>query len=135
MMFRGEFGFLSNFAAAKVTLDGMEYPTVEHAYMAAKTLNPLERLMIQRCASPVDAKRAGRKVKLRADWDKVKLAVMENLLRQKFSIPSYQMKLKSTGDLHLQEDNTWGDRFWGVCNGVGQNHLGKLLMKIRSELV
>lgn len=64
----------------------------------------------------------------------MKLRVMELLLRQKFQIPELGAKLLSTGSAELVEGNHWGDTFWGVYNKVGHNHLGKLLMKIRSEL-
>lgn len=134
MKFRGEFAFLSNFSPARVFLDSMEFPTVENAYMAAKTLNPLERAMFQKL-SPADAKRMGRKVRLRPDWDKIKLVVMYRLLQQKFNLPEYKKKLLDTGTIQLVEENTWGDKYWGVCNGEGQNYLGRLLMKIRAELV
>jgi predicted NAD-dependent protein-ADP-ribosyltransferase YbiA (DUF1768 family) len=59
---------------------------------------------------------------------------METLLRQKFAHPELRAKLKETNDAELVEGNWWGDRFWGVCRGEGENHLGKLLMKIRAEL-
>lgn len=133
-MFRGPYAFLSNFHDAPVKLDGVTYPSVEHAYMAAKTTNPIQRMAIYSCKTPADAKRMGRKVTLRPDWDKVKLSVMEDLLRQKFQIPYLKMMLLHTGETPLVEENTWGDKYWGTCYGVGQNNLGRLLMKIRDEL-
>jgi predicted NAD-dependent protein-ADP-ribosyltransferase YbiA (DUF1768 family) len=59
---------------------------------------------------------------------------MEDLSRQKFSHPELRQKLLDTGSCTLVEGNTWGDTFWGVCDGVGENHLGKLLMTIRADL-
>lgn len=132
--FTGNYRWLSNFAPAKVTLDGEVYPTVEHAYVAAKTLDPLVRKLVQEQATPGMAKRLGRKLSLRPDWDEVKLKVMEDLLRQKFRDSTYAMQLRRTGDMPIVEGNTWGDTFWGVCHGVGENHLGRLLMQLRSEL-
>jgi len=132
--FTGEYRFLSNFYPAVVVLDGKEYPTVEHAYQAAKTADEAEREKIRLAASPVQAKRLGKVVSLRSDWDAVKLQIMEDLLRQKFSIPHLKDKLLSTGDKELVEGNWWGDTFWGVYEGEGENHLGRLLMKIRDEL-
>jgi ribA/ribD-fused uncharacterized protein len=132
--FSDEFHFLSNFYYCKVIYDGYEYPSSEHAYMCAKTNDPVWKDFIRNCRTPGQAKRAGRMVPLREDWETVKLEVMENILRAKFSVPSMREMLLLTGDCELVEGNTWGDKFWGVCDGEGENHLGKLLMKIRAEL-
>lgn len=133
--FAAEYRWLSNFALAVVQLDGVSYPTVEHAYQAAKTLDISERNQISSCASPGEAKRAGRHVTLRGDCESVKVSVMRELLRQKFSIPKYALLLTATGDAMLIEGNNWGDTFWGICRGEGQNRLGRLLMSIRHELI
>ena len=130
--FRGGHAFLSNFAAVKVRLDGVEFPTVEHAYMAAKTIDPRHREWVRGASTPGKAKRMGRQITLRADWEDVKLQTMEMLLQQKCSQEPFRSQLDATGDALLVEGNTWGDRFWGVCRGEGENHLGKLLMKIRA---
>lgn len=131
--FQGEHRFLSNFWNVYVTYDGEIYPTVEHAYQAAKTLEPEFRKAI--CyATTGQAKRMGRKVPMRKDWDVIKLGVMDNLLRQKFADPELQELLLATGDADLIEGNTWGDYYWGVCNGEGQNWLGKLLVAIREDI-
>lgn len=133
--FTGEYEFLSNFYLAQVSLDGMDYPTVEHAYQAAKTLNPDQRLMILNLPFPGQAKKAGRNVHMRHDRDSIKVTVMEYLLRQKFTVyHDLSLKLYQTGDIYIEETNTWGDTFWGVCNGKGQNVLGNLLMKIRNDI-
>jgi len=132
--FQGEYRWLSNFWPAKVILDGVEFPTVEHAYQAAKTLNPVARLAIKAQPTPGRAKRAAKMLSVREDWHAVSLGVMEDLLRQKFQEPALKALLLATGDEELIEGNTWGDRFWGVYGGQGENHLGKLLMKIRQDL-
>lgn len=131
--FHGEHGFLSNFCPAEVVLDGVKYPSVEHAYQAAKTLNTTERKQFEN-GTPGNAKRQGRSVTLRPNWKYVKIYIMERLLRQKFSQPPLRRLLLATGDDTLVEGNNWGDTYWGVCRGTGDNHLGKLLMKIRYEL-
>lgn len=131
--FSGKYRFLSNFYPAKVSLDGWDFPTVEHAFQAAKTLDSNKRRQIQQAASPGDAKRLGRTVNLRADWEDVKIDVMRQLLRRKFADPFLLSQLLATGTEELIEGNWWRDTFWGVCNGVGENHLGKLLMEIRDE--
>lgn len=133
--FFGEYRFLSNFWYASVTLDGVVYPTVEHAYQAAKTLDHNMRRMIANARTPGDAKRAGRLIKLRADWTTTtRLSVMRSLVTQKFSHPHLAEKLLATGDAYLEETNSWGDTFWGVSGGVGTNHLGHILMDTRSAL-
>lgn len=131
--FQGQFRFLSNFVPASVMLDGVRYATVEHAFQAAKTLDPKERELFQNI-NPAEAKKRGRQVKIREDWEKVKISVMRDLLKQKFSKGMYKEKLVATGNQELVEGNYWGDVFWGVCRGEGQNNLGKLLMEIRDSL-
>lgn len=135
--FRGPYRFLSNFWLAEVILDGLTYPTVEHAYQAAKTISSTHRSQIQQASTPGKAKRLGKRVPLRPNWDEAKLPTMEQLLRQKFSVFSNLhlcQELLDTKPHVLVEGNTWNDRYWGQCPiGVGENHLGKLLMKIRDN--
>jgi ribA/ribD-fused uncharacterized protein len=110
-------------------------PTVEHSFAASKTLDAFERLEIAGQTTPGRAKRRGRKVELRPDWEDVKLTVMLILIRDKFTRhPELTEKLLDTGDQELVEGNWWNDTFWGVCKGVGENHLGRILMQVRSEL-
>ena len=132
--FSGEFGWLSNFAPAPVVLDGVSYPTTEHAYQAAKTMDPAERAAIRACETPGRAKRMGRKVTMCVNWEAVKEAVMLDLTRQKYAHPHYRSRLLATGDREIVEGNTWGDTFWGVCKGEGQNKLGRILMRVREEI-
>lgn len=132
--FQGEYRWLSNFWPVRVTLDGYSYPSVEHAYQASKTLDRSERLLISTAPSAGTAKRLGKRLKLRRDWDDVKVDVMYELLCQKFSRTELRRLLLATGDQQIIEGNSWGDTFWGVCRGEGQNHLGKLIMQIRDEL-
>lgn len=131
--FQGQYRFLSNFWRVPVELDGEIYPSVEHAYQAAKTVVASEREAIRCTVKSGDAKRAGRKVTLRPDWEQVKDDVMLNLLRQKFAAGILRANLLAT-DGDLVEGNYWGDTYWGVCNGRGQNKLGRMLMQVREEL-
>lgn len=133
--FTGEYRFLSNFWPATVELDGLEYRSTEHAYQAAKTTDAAQRRRIRESVKPGDAKRLGQKVTKRPDWEEVKLDVMLDVVRQKFTKhKELKEKLLATGNVILVEGNTWNDTFWGVCRGNGQNHLGKILMKVREEL-
>ena len=132
--FRGEYRWLSNFHLVEVKLDGLPYPSTEHAYQAAKTLDIAERLMIQALPTCGQAKRTGQRLKLRDDWEQVKVEVMLDLQRQKYAVPYLREKLLATGDAELVEGNTWGDRFWGVCGDTGLNWLGRLLMQVRDEV-
>lgn len=134
--FDGEFAFLSNFWPCTILYNGILYQSAEAAYQAAKCKMDKDRVPFS-SMSPSKAKRVGRTVDLRDDWDEIKLQVMYDILRYKFHIHTYlkDMLLK-TGDAYLQEGNYWHDTFWGVDShtGEGENHLGKILMRIRSEL-
>ena len=132
--FRGEYAFLSNFYPTVLYLNGEMYPSAEHAFQAAKSLDKDIRLSISVCRSPKEAKEAGRLVSLRPDWEDVKVDIMYNILKSKFENLELSQKLKNTKDEELIEGNTWGDKFWGVCKGEGKNTLGILLMKVRDEL-
>lgn len=133
--FDGEYAFLSNFYDSPIERDGIVYPTNEHFFQAMKTLNPEEHRKIAAAATPGKAKRLGRQVKLRPDWEEVKLQIMkEGLILKFFCNKDLAKKLIATGNAELVEGNTWNDKFWGVCDGVGENNLGKLLMEIREDL-
>lgn len=129
-----EHRFLSNFEPAVVKLDGVDFPTVEHAYQAAKSTDGRERLDIRDLRAPGQAKRAGRQVTMRPDWDRVKVMTMHKLLEQKFTHEHLRELLLLTGDAQIVEFNTWGDRFWGVTDTGGDNVLGRLLMDVRRDI-
>lgn len=132
--FSGGYGFLSNFYDSPLTYEGVHYPTAEHAYQAAKSLDPAMREIVASLGTPADAKRMGRKMDIRPDWEVVKVSVMEEILRIKFAAIGLKKRLLATGDAELIEGNTWRDRFWGVYNGEGRNELGKALMRVRADL-
>lgn len=128
--FVGEHEFLSNFYPSPI--DG--YPAVENRYQAHKTLDEDARTPFRHCSAG-QSKKLGRKVRLRSDWEDVKEDVMLECLRLKFAPGSdLAAKLIATSEQKLVEGNTWGDRYWGVCKGVGENRLGVLLMQVREEL-
>jgi ribA/ribD-fused uncharacterized protein len=133
--FSGQYRFLSNFWPSPVMLDGEIYPTVEHAFQAAKTRDPGMRNVIRMASSPGLAKRLGRSVRLRDDWETIKVPIMSDLVWLKFQDRILRQALIGTNPAQLIEGNSWNDTFWGVCNGVGQNHLGRILMNIREHLI
>ena len=143
--FSGRFRFLSNFHPCKIEFQGITYPTVEHYYvsMKIKTDQQIEgrnitlidcREMISKMKDPAKVKQLGKILKIRKDWETVKIDVMHWGLKEKFKDEELKELLLSTGDIELVEGNNWGDKFWGVYAGEGQNHLGKLLMKVRNEI-
>lgn len=136
--FSGEYRWLSNFAPVEIHYDGAKYPSVENAYVAAKTLNKGLREPLEVMTSG-QAKKYGKTLALRSDWEMVKVAKMKNFLYQKFLFKEYQEKLLATGESKIIEGNTWHDNFWGscvcdLCGDKGNNKLGKLLMALRREL-
>lgn len=142
--FRGDYRFLSNFYLLEAQLicsykgSTLSFPTTEHFYAAMKSTHLADRIRISNLPTPADAKREGYTLSLREDWDDIKLEVMLYALRWKFSKsnPTLRDKLVTTGNQELREGNTWNDFFWGVdkFTGFGENHLGKLLMKVRAEI-
>ena len=136
--FFGEYRFLSKFWPCDIVYERIKFPSTEHAFQAAKTLDSSIRMEIAALKTPGQAKRAGKKVALRPDWEQVKIYIMRELLSLKFNRYRYSYlsaKLIATYPFELIEGNTWGDKFWGVCDGEGENHLGKLLMQIRAALL
>jgi len=131
--FSGKYDFLSNFYPHPVTVAGLTYPTNEHAYQAMKSSSRTVREHIAAAASPGQAKRMGRHLELKTDWNIERLYVMELLVDMKFNDPDLRWRLIETDAHTLIEGNTWGDTFWGVCNGVGENHLGRILERKRKK--
>ena len=140
--------FLSNFYPYKnkegdkypekvsVFLDDMEFDCTEKAYQAAKTLDMELRQKISKM-TPYAAKQywVGKENEVRPDWHDIKFSVLRDLNFQKYrNSPKLRQMLFNTGDAVLEEGNTWGDTYWGICNGVGENNLGKILMEIREAL-
>ena len=130
--FRGDYAFLSNFYTVPVRYNGLVYGSSEAAFQAAKAPDKDKEKFTN--ISPGEAKRLGRHYK-RYDWFNISLQVMHDVVLCKFSQnENIKELLLSTGDEELVEGNTWNDTFWGMCNGVGQNQLGKILMQVRSEI-
>ena len=132
--FTGENRFLSSFYPAILCYEEIMYPTAEHAYQAAKSGSREIKLIIAALHSPGQAKKYGREMKILPYWNDVKLIVMSRVVRVKFKHPALRQWLLDTGDEKLIEGNTWGDTYWGVCRGEGENHLGRIIMSIREEI-
>lgn len=131
--FVGKYRFLSNFYQCGVTFEDIAYDNAEAAFQAQKCEDYDDRRKFAGL-NPSEAKRLGRKVKLRPDWDLIKDSVMYDVVFAKFK-QNYNLreKLLQTGSATLVEGNDWGDRHWGQVNGVGKNMLGKILMHIREQ--
>lgn len=139
--FTDQYRFLSNFFPSPFEWSQRIWPTVEHAFQAAKSLNQGEQELIRSCPTPGKAKRAGKKVLLRPDWEEVKFEVMLELVRLKFQHNlDLAAKLLATGEAELIEGNLWHDNIWGKCcceqcaETAGENLLGRILMQVRQEL-
>lgn len=140
--FGGDYHFLSNFYEAPVAYEGITYPTSEHAFQAAKFFTEFDTVLndvrsgILTMETPGQAKRWGKKIPLRSDWEDVKYQIMYEIVLAKFTQnPDLKEKLLNTGDAYLEETNNWNDKVWGVCNGIGKNWLGKILMNVRNALL
>lgn len=132
--FRNDNYFLSNFYECPVTYDGLTYRNNESAFQAQKCINPKDREQFTTLNSS-EAKKLGRRVVLRKDWEDIKVRVMKEIVTAKFEQnEDLQQKLLDTGDAYLEEGNTWGDRVWGTVNGAGANNLGKILMEVRENI-
>lgn len=134
--FRGKYYFLSNFYKAPVTYKGITYRNNEAAFQAQK-VSSVEKQKEFSNLNPSEAKKKGRHIRLRkdVDWDSVKTGFMRDIVMAKFEQnEELKVKLLATGDEHLEEGNTWGDRIWGTVYGVGENRLGKILMQVRDKL-
>ena len=131
--FVDEYAFLSNFYMYSGT-------TVETEFQAAKAVNDQDKRWVLESPTPGEAKRRGRQIQLRGDWEQEKNNVMLDLLRDKFTDPELRAKLIATGDALIVEGNTWHDNYWGDCEcpncagRPGRNQLGRLLTQVREEI-
>src|SRR5687768_301060 len=121
--FDGEFSWLSNFHPCEIKLFGEFYSSVEHAYQASKMLREADRILIKKASTAGRAKIMARTMEIRPDWEEKKYKYMKELVEYKFWMhEDLKEKLLLTGDAELVEGNWWGDTYWGVCNGKGENH-------------
>ncbi|MBE9184587.1 NADAR family protein [Microcoleus sp. LEGE 07076] len=134
------YGCFSNFSPHDIFLCGQNWLTVEHYYQAQKFVGSADRRLvaaIRGVPTPQEAAKLGRDPnhRVRDDWEAVKVPIMREAILTKFlTHPDIQAILVGTGDRVIVEDSPT-DYYWGGgCDGTGQNHLGKILMSVRSEI-
>jgi ribA/ribD-fused uncharacterized protein len=156
--FTGDEHFLSNFYLSPVLLGNIWYPSGEHAFVSLKTIDPRIKRKVAQIETPLEAKRYGRKIELRPEWDDRRVEMMSRVIRSKFSPTRNRhlaQQLVRTRGYTLVEGNHWGDLYWGACyftnnnrvpdmkvwhrDGniplIGFNFLGSLLMIRRDQLI
>jgi ribA/ribD-fused uncharacterized protein len=136
--FEDTYEWLSNFYWCDIEFNGRIYPSVEHAFMSAKSNDShWKRICRDKTIYPGKIKKKSRDIALVKNWDNIKVHVIEECLTQKFNKEPFKTLLINTGDQHICEGNTWKDKFWGVdaVTGEGENMLGEIIMNIRSQLV
>ena len=135
--FKDDYEFLSNFYPCKITIAGYTFPSVENAYQAMKCANPNDYAQFVNIG-PAEAKKLGRKVQLRNDWEQIKYNVMRQLLDLKFQDKVLLKMLQDTAPESIIEGNYWHDNYWGMCqcdkckSKIKYNHLGELLQRKRN---
>lgn len=133
--FSGRYKFLCNFYPSRIYYNLQYYATVEHAFQATKCFFASDARKIRLVETPRQAKALGQKVVRQVYWEEQKTCIMYEIIKLKFmKHDSLKKKLLDTDDAELIEGNTWGDKFWGVCQGRGKNELGIILMRVRAEL-
>lgn len=136
MFFRGNFGWLSNSYTCPVTvaIGGRvrHFSCAEAAYQAYKCPERAEEF---ESLSGYAARDLGRSVKLRPDWNKVKIVVMKRVLQNKFAQNEELADRLVKLDTPIINDNRHGDKFWGQVNGEGHNYLGRLIQDVRAETI
>lgn len=140
--FFGEYRFLSNFWHSPMRVEGLRFDSGEHFYQALKCTNPADVRAIANLHTPGEAKRAGRQIKIRDDWDDVKDRAMEVVTYNKFlQNPELMAQLLDTQGQLLVESNTWHDNYWGECSCTKcagrekHNKLGQTLMLVRDLVI
>jgi len=137
--FDNEYAFLSNFYEHEFEYLGLVFSTAEHAYQAVKAKNPYDMLWVKESKTPGVAKRRGRKVELKPNWDQDRIGVMLLIVNAKFKDAKLKNKLILTNQQKLVEGNYWHDQFWGNCmcptheDTASSNYLGKILMYVRKN--
>ena len=137
-MFTRDYHFLSNFSNSPIKMGEYTFLNGEAAFQSFKDLSRMGEFQN---LNPSEAKKLGRKVKLREDWESIKYDIMYQVVLAKFSQnEDLKIKLLDTGEAFLEEGTLWHDNCWGNCRCnkckdiVGKNYLGQILMRVRNEL-
>lgn len=135
--FKDEYAWLSNFYLCKIIINGLQYPSVEHAFQAQKSNDPNWKIYCRETINPDKLKIVSKKIDLIENWNNIRESIMFECLKQKFNQEPFKTKLIATKNMRIQEGNTWGDKFWVVDlnTGKGENRLGLMIEKIRIELL
>ena len=130
--FRDDYRFLSNFQACDILYQGMSFKSTEAAYQAAKCSYKDDMIPFTLMTAR-EAKQASHSIqRKRKDWDNAKFNIMSEIVFYKFLHHLELRKLLlETEDMILEEGNSWSDFYWGICDSVGENNLGKILMATR----
>ena len=133
--FKNEYRWLSNFYKLQEPRDlyGCVFYYTENLYQAFKC-NKADDFILMASLTPGEAKQFGKRVELNPDFEANKLSIMKQILDIKFRQEYFKRRLLATGNCLIFEENSWKDFFWGCHNGIGENHLGKIIMEIREEL-
>ena len=129
-----EYRFLSNFHETPIVHRGLTFGSTEAAFQAAKFDDI--RTRCEFCdKSPSEAKKLGRKIRMSKEeisaWNEERDSVMLEVTLLKYMDLDLRARLVATRGRYLEETNYWNDTYWGVCNKVGQNKLGSILMTVR----
>lgn len=131
--FRNEYAFLSNMYPCRVLYDGIMYSNAEAAFQAQKCVDEKQKEAFAKL-SGIEARKMGRTMPMRSDWNSVRVGIMGAVIHAKF-FQNHELAQKLVNiDGDIAENNTWGDTFWGICNGRGENMLGRILMNTRDFL-
>ncbi|XP_055306012.1 uncharacterized protein F44E2.8-like [Sitodiplosis mosellana] len=140
-IFRGKYFFLSTLYLSDIKYQKYVYNSVEHIYQTARCAEKSDKEKMRNVTTPKAAKILGKFIKPRPYWDVEKMRAMSHGNELKFlRHPKLRKKLIKTGNKQLINQNYWHDTYWGVCGctkhkKTGMNLLGKILMKIRSEML
>lgn len=133
--FFNEYRFLSNFHLCPINIWGIDFSSSEQAYVYRKSDDPEFQQKVLAEHHPGKVKKIGSEYKLRPHWNNIRRHLMEHILLNKFrQNPELKKALLDTGRRYIEETNWWHDTYWGVCEGVGENNLGQLLMLVRTIL-
>lgn len=128
------YDFLSNFYPSTFRFEGETYPTAEHAYQASKTRDKQIKEIIRKAKGPAEAKKLGQGIQIYEGWHDIRIDIMRCIIKEKFKNPFLRPLLLATDDADLILNNKWNDKFWGVCRGIGENWLGRILMDEREMI-